>query len=98
MIGRLLSLAACAILACATVASALWPVSGFGETSGFFAVLNRDDPSHDRARALPQEAAARRRGGVESVTGETCTFAHGPAPPGLDSVLSRSRGAELLPY
>ena len=48
----------------------------FWDTSGFFALLNRDDPSHDRAQALVKEAAGQRRGGVttESIIGETCTL------------------------
>lgn len=48
----------------------------FWDTSGFFALLNRDDAWHDRARTLSREAAAARRGGIttEAIIGETCTL------------------------
>lgn len=48
----------------------------FWDTSGFFALLNREDSHHRRAKKLVRAAAAERRGALttESVVGETCTL------------------------
>ena len=48
----------------------------FFDTSGFFALLNSDDPHHEKARDFLSRAGAERRGGVTTpwVVGECCTL------------------------
>ena len=48
----------------------------FWDTSGFFALLNADDPVHTAARELLREQEYKRHRSVTSnwVVGETCTL------------------------
>jgi hypothetical protein len=48
----------------------------FFDTSGFFALLNRDDPHHRSAQEILARAKAERRGGVTTqwIVGECCTL------------------------
>src|SRR5215210_1306422 len=48
----------------------------FWDTSGFFALLNNDDPKHDTAVELARQSTADRRGSVttDTVVGECCTL------------------------
>lgn len=48
----------------------------FWDTSGFFALLNKDDPKHDTAEELARQLTADRRGSVttDAVVGECCTL------------------------
>ena len=48
----------------------------FWDTSGFFALLNSDDPQHERARQLTAHALAQQRRSIttEWIIGECCTL------------------------
>jgi uncharacterized protein len=48
----------------------------FWDTSGFFALLNRDDPAHERARKIVSAVRSERYRALTSswVVGETCTL------------------------
>ncbi len=48
----------------------------FWDTRGFSALLNSDDPAHERARTFLRQAQTERQRGVTSswVVGETCTL------------------------
>ena len=48
----------------------------FWDTSGFFALLNSDDPQHNAARELAVKQTAAARGSVttDAVVGECCTL------------------------
>src|SRR5881296_1918263 len=48
----------------------------FWDTSGFFGLLNSDDPKHDTAVELARQSTADRRGSVttDAVVGECCTL------------------------